>query len=169
MLSEAVDALPLPARWLLRVSLATLKAARVFVALQGVGGLAAIVVGAVTVDGRLVGVGIAQAVLAGAVLALSAMGSEQVTEVTGPDGAFVVRTGARPRWRREYGVRRRLTMLVTGGRLWVVNVRRRDDDPFGPPVATSTADTQRAALAQAEQLRASLRRGEDVTGPAPTQ
>jgi hypothetical protein len=168
VLSEAVDALPRPARWLLRVSLAILKAARVFIALQAVGGLVAIVAGAVTADGTLAMAGVGQVALACAVFALPAAGSEHVTEVTGPQGAFVVRAGARRRWRSERGLRR-LGLFVTGDRVWVVDVRRREDDPFGPPVTSTTADAERAALAQAEQLRQRLRRGEDGTPPSPAR
>jgi hypothetical protein len=97
VLSETVDALPHGARDLLRLSLFVLKVGLVIVALQGVGGVVAVVVGAVTTNGRFVMGGMGQVAVAGVVFAVANPGSEYVTEVTGSRGTYIIRTSRQGR------------------------------------------------------------------------
>jgi hypothetical protein len=88
--SEAIDALPPGVRWLVRPMTAVLAVARVIIALQAIGGLIGVVIGAATLKGPLAAAGLGQLLLAGLVLGMH-FGAERVSEVKDPDGEFVVR------------------------------------------------------------------------------
>lgn len=161
LLSESVDAASGWLRWPLRGSVVVLKAGRILIALQAVGGAIGVVVGTVTLNGALVAVGLGQLALAGVVLGLS-LGSEQVIETTGAAGSFVVRSGAHRRWRDKRGLAR-VVPFVMGHRTWRASVRRRAEDPFGERITTVEVATEREAVAAAQALAARIRAGEDLS------
>lgn len=142
----------------MRALLPLMKVVRVLIAIQAVGGVVGVVVGAVTLNGGLVIGGLGQLVLAGLVLGLS-FGSEQVVEAKGAAGSFVIRTGPHRRWRDERGLAR-VVPFVMGHRTWRASVRGRADDPFGAVVATAEAASERDAIDVAHEIAARIQAGE---------
>jgi hypothetical protein len=85
-------------------------------------------------------------------------------EAAGPHGHFFIR--AAPVGQQgidgvtALGVTRRWMNLLRGDRRWVVEVRRRDEDPFGPVVHSTTVASRYEARNEAERLAAALKSGD---------
>jgi hypothetical protein len=155
-LSDSLRPQPALVRWFVGGSARLFRVMRYLFALQFIGGAGGFVVGAVRFDGSLAAAGGGQALLAGFVLAIGAMGEGTVEEVHGPDGDFVVRGGKRRVWRERRGFARMLA-LVRGTSDWAVVVRHREDDPFGVPVVVENAESELASMARAREISHQLR------------
>ena len=149
-------------RWILQFVIATTKFVRVFFALQAIAGAVRIVIGALTLNATTALAGCGQIALGVALLAVNGGSSEQVLEVRGPDGQFVIRSERRRAWRDQRGWRKAVR-FVWGGHTWRTSVRQRADDPFGRTIWWTDSQTQREANEAATQVQARLRQGEDLT------
>lgn len=157
-LSESIAGQPAVVRGIVGGSARLFRIMRYLFALQFIGGVVGLVAGAVTLDGSLAAAGGGQALLAGSVLAIGAMGEGTVEEIRGPAGDFVVRGGKRRAWRERRGLARWFA-LVRGTSEWAVVVRRREDDPFGAPLLIENAETELASVARAKEIAVELRAG----------
>ena len=157
-LSESLSSQPALVRWFVGGSNWLFRVVRYLLALQFIGGVGGLVVGAVTLNGSLAGAGGGQALFSGVVLAIGATGTGTVEQVHGPDGDFVVRGGKRRVWRERRGFARTVA-LIRGTNDWAVAVRHREDDPFGVPVILENAESELASVARARELCHQLRQG----------
>lgn len=157
------DALPENARWLrwpLRVVGSFFAVIRWFWVVMAVGGVVNIAVGLATLDARRGVFGFGQLLLAGYFVGQHAFAKEAVIEAGGPAGDFVMRSNIRRGWRDTQGWRR-LVAVIRGEHSWVVAVRRRADDPFGPIVLRLHEDGPRAAVDAANDLARRIHQGDE--------
>jgi len=130
----------------------------VILIVQAIGGVGAIIVGAVTLNWSLAIGGLGQLLLAGLVIATNPGSSETVVSTAGSSGEFVIRASRSRRWRIERGSTR-VRALLRDERIWTVKVRRRQDDPIGATTMHLVVPTEAEARALQQRLSAGVREG----------